>query len=160
MENLNSNLTSFKSRNFKIDYEYLLGEVCLCKYNFGNDILNYKYGYSKNKEDNIRLIDIKNRFMNNYSYLGFFETTTRLISNFSNKNKLNSDVIFNIQMPDNRIPYFECYSDHGLSYTLDMEAYYNETSGGICFFFNIPNINNEQYLFSSFDSSSGCGIYV
>ena len=157
---LNSNLTSFKSRNFKIDYEYLLGEVCLCKYNFGNDILNYKYGYSKNKEDNIRLIDIKNRFMNNYSYLGFFETTTRLISNFSNKNKLNSDVIFNIQMPDNRIPYFECYSDHGLSYTLDMEAYYNETSGGICFFFNIPNINNEQYLFSSFDSSSGCGIYV
>ena len=63
-------------------------------------------------------------------------------------------------MPDNRIPYFECYSDHGLSYTLDMEAYYNETSGGICFFFNIPNINNAQYLFSSFDSSSGCGIYV
>ena len=157
---LNSNLTSFKSRNFKIDYEYLLGEVCLCKYNFGNDILNYKYGYSKNKEDNIRLIDIKNKFMDKNSYLGFFETTTRLISNFSNKNKLNSDVIFNIQMPDNRIPYFECYSDHGLSYTLDMEAYYNETSGGICFFFNIPNINNEQYLFSSFDSSSGCGIYV
>ena len=157
---LNSNLTSFKSRNFKIDYEYLLGEVCLCKYNFGNDILNYKYGYSKNKEDNIRLIDIKNKFMDKNSYLGFFETTTRLISNFSNKNKLNSDVIFNIQMPDNRIPYFECYSDHGLSYTLDMEAYYNETSGGICFFFNIPNINNAQYLFSSFDSSSGCGIYV